>query len=373
MPKLKAKPLLLRAVEEGDPTLKLYREPPPYSDLSSALGGSSKRARASGDNNEQGDEPASERPSHESLKQAAKVDQTGTRAERARHAMQLAVQNRMSSVQSSSKTPFNRPDLAPDESVLKKRRNVVPSFESSFPPESNTAARARNPFRKSLPSQSVLGGFMDPPIFDSKPHQAVDSKASYKKAAHRHSLGNTALTISTARHPSLKPSKSTTDMRSSDFSTSSTSTFTTAKVGYRPPPRPASPPNTKPLVPISSIKIPILPEPLRKEVAAMEKAEIEKIKRAAERKRKKREEEEEGDATDEDEAELKRALKKRASLAKIGAGAKKDGRGGDASTSGTKIGEGSGSAQASTSKGKRKGKVSTGKKGAFDWTGWAKK
>lgn len=384
----KPKPLLLRKVEDGNPALKLYREPPPYSNLLSELAGSSRRARTSGDNNEREDRPASERPSTVPLKQAAKVDQTGMRAERARQAMQLTIQSRMSSsVASSSKTQVVRSDLAVNESVLKKRRNVVPSFESSFPPQSldasngNAPARSRNPFRKALPSQSAMSGFMDPPVFDSpatsKSHQLADSKALSRKAGHRHSLNNS--TFTTTSPPPLRPTRSVTDMRSSDFSTplastSSSSTFTTARVGYRPSPRPPSPSNTKSLVPISSIKIPILPEPLRKEVAAMEKAEIAKIKRAAERKRKKRAEEEkgDGDATDSDEEELKRALKKRASLAKIGAGAKTDGGSTDALTSETKPGQVRVTKASSTTE-KGKGKTSAGKKSAFDWKGWAKK
>lgn len=103
----------------------------------------------------------------------------------------------------------------------------------------------------------------------------------------------------------------------------------------------------------------------------MEKAEIAKIKRTAERKRKKRAEEENGDATDSDEEELKRALKKRASLAKIGAGVKKDGRATDALASGTKAEQARVKTPSATEKGK--GKAPVGKKSAFDWKGWAKK
>ena len=102
----------------------------------------------------------------------------------------------------------------------------------------------------------------------------------------------------------------------------------------------------------------------------MEKEEIAKIKRAAERKRKKRAAEEEDGATDSDDAELKRALKRRTSSAKIGAGAK-DGRAADPLTSEAKAEQVRVKASSAAEKGK--GKMSTGRKGAFDWNGWAKK
>ncbi|KAF8964674.1 hypothetical protein BDZ97DRAFT_1815023 [Flammula alnicola] len=328
--------------DDDDNDLRLYRHPPTYAFLTEAL------RRASSGSGSGWDERHG--PARANLNEMAVVDMTSKRAERARREMEVVLAERMRAVgggreqqrgtgsisskeedKDKSARRFGRAGTLPASSLSSSLS--LSSFSSSFTSSSvltpiqpsESASRHRNPFRKrvSLPS------FPDLPVFEA--------------------AGKTpARTMTTAKQPSSIQPSPTPLLNKRSASDGSTVYASSNNTNSKPPTNAAS---IKPLVPISAVKVPLLPDDVRRELALSREAES--VSTTTPRKKMRLLD---SDETEEDDA---------------GATSSKPALGRRASSGGADVN--ASTSRKCTPSSTTKTKTKAGGSGGFDWNGWSKK
>ncbi|KJA27227.1 hypothetical protein HYPSUDRAFT_52197 [Hypholoma sublateritium FD-334 SS-4] len=340
--------------------LKLLRPPPAYAALGLEL---DRQEKAKRQREAEREDPAL-RGGTSALSGVAAVDIDGVKARRVREAIEAALAERMTNAPGHAKgqpafildgdatqrkTPVFSFPASPATSSLAansggKMRSMsaaLATHSASFTPstsqtqvESAPVARSRNPFRKrvvSYPDMPEFGDTRTNTVAPSvvTPLKTIKAPSNAIVAAKAAAKSNAAPSVPLKREPSMEKARVST----SKPNVSAKDICPPANANTKP----------KPLIPISAVKVPILPEDVRQEALRRDAQELVSMPRKRSGSEDDREDNDEDDSVD-----RQPPLKKRTIV---------NGRGSTSSVA--------------SSKGKAKGKEEKTK--VFDWKGWGKK